>query len=290
MTAFGTSQKVADNFSVSAEIRGLNSRVLDISIRAGHGWLPFEERIRNLIALRVTRGRIEVLLKVQDKDEEAVAFEVNSAKARAYYNSLLKLKMDLGLEDAAISLDLIAAEGACISPVERQVDLDEYWPLVTECVQAATEDLDIMRCREGAAIARDLQRRLAFIEDCLTRIQNESNGLLAVYQQRLQERIAALTQRLVEIDSERVAQEAAFLADRSDISEEIVRLKSHIDQYRRLMDAEEPAGRKLNFLVQEMNRELNTIGSKTEKAQVAHLVVDAKSELEKIREQIQNVE
>lgn len=147
-----------------------------------------------------------------------------------------------------------------------------------------------MRKREGDFIASDISRRLDSIEEGAEKIQKASKNLISHYQQRLEGRIQVLTKGMVEIDPGRIAQEAGFLADRSDISEEIVRAGSHIEQFREIMDSAGPAGRKLTFLLQELNREFNTMGSKTEKARVSHMIVEIKSELEKIREQLQNME
>jgi len=147
-----------------------------------------------------------------------------------------------------------------------------------------------MRKTEGDFIAGDFIKRLDYIEKAMAEIEEKSGSLLPYYQERLKERISALTRGIVDIDPGRISQEAAMLADRSDISEEIVRAKSHIGQFRAITDAEEPSGRKLNFLLQEFNREFNTMGSKTGNADVSHIIVNVKSELEKIREQVQNVE
>jgi uncharacterized protein (TIGR00255 family) len=147
-----------------------------------------------------------------------------------------------------------------------------------------------MKQAEGAALKADLDQRLGFIEDCIARVAEKTDGMLFLYQEKLKTRIVALTQGMVDIDPARIAQEAAFIADRSDISEELVRAKSHLNQFRQLMAATEPAGRSLNFLLQEFNREFNTMGSKAGDAGIAHMIVSAKTELEKIREQIQNVE
>jgi uncharacterized protein (TIGR00255 family) len=147
-----------------------------------------------------------------------------------------------------------------------------------------------MRKNEGDYIAQDLSQRLDFIEHCMREIGNYSESLLSQYQERLKERITVLIRDAVEIDPGRLAQEAAFLADRSDISEELVRAESHVKQFRHIMRSEEPGGRKLNFLLQELHREFNTIGTKIGHVDASHKIVDVKSELEKIREQIQNVE
>jgi uncharacterized protein (TIGR00255 family) len=180
--------------------------------------------------------------------------------------------------------------GGIIKPVEKMPNQEVIWQAIKDCTVLALDDLEAMRLKEGDFIAADFGPRLAFINDCLKRIKNGSANLLAQYQQRLKERIAALTQNIVELDPARIAQEAAILADRSDISEELTRAASHLSQFAQIMKAAEPAGRKLNFLLQELNREFNTMGSKIGDAAIAHLIIDVKSELEKIREQIQNVE
>jgi len=147
-----------------------------------------------------------------------------------------------------------------------------------------------MRRKEGDYLARDINERLDAISHRLERIDEDASGLLPVYQQRLMERIQTLTRGAVEIDPARIAQEAAFLADRSDICEEVVRARSHLEQWRQLMLADKPAGRKLNFLIQELNREFNTMGAKVGRAELSHIIVDVKAELEKLREQVQNIE
>jgi uncharacterized protein (TIGR00255 family) len=180
--------------------------------------------------------------------------------------------------------------GGIIKPVETVTEAESIWPVIKGCLTVALDDLETMQKKEGDFIAGDLLKRLDYIEDCIGEIEHDSGELLYHYQQRLRERISALTREIVELDPGRLAQEAAFLADRSDISEEIVRAKSHIQQFRHIMDSEEPGGRKLNFLLQELHREFNTMGSKIGQADTSHRIVDVKSELEKIREQIQNVE
>jgi uncharacterized protein (TIGR00255 family) len=169
--------------------------------------------------------------------------------------------------------------------------MEAYWPAFKNCINEAITNLIAMRKQEGNFLEADIFFRLNGIEECIERIQKESSDLLSHYQQRLKDRITALTKGIIEIDPGRIAQEAAFLADRSDISEEIVRVASHIKHFRTIMDSAEPAaGRKLNFLVQELNREFNTMGSKTNHSNVSHIIVELKSDLEKIREQLQNVE
>ena len=289
MTAYARAEKTADEINISTEIRSYNSRYLDVSLRIMHGFNVLEEKIKALIIKKIARGRIEMSLQINDGSDEAYNFEINIPKAKAYYDRLVQLKDQLGLH-SEIAVDLLVREGGVIRSVEIDRDMDTVWPVVRDCVDEALNNLVEMRKKEGEFIALDITGRINRIEESVHLIEKESSDLLFHYQQRLKERIAALTRGMVEIEPERITQEAAFLADKSDISEEIVRVMSHIKQFRTIMNSEEPAGRKLNFLLQELHREFNTMGSKTEKAHVSHTIVEVKSELEKIREQLQNVE
>ncbi|MGD9107259.1 MAG: YicC/YloC family endoribonuclease, partial [Desulfobacterales bacterium] len=235
------------------------------------------------------RGRIEVNLQVRDDSDEAYAFEINTPKARAYYDGLVQLKDKFNI-NSEISMDLLVSGGAIIKPVEMDLDMEACWPVFKDCMDEAINNLIAMRKKEGRFLKTDIIVRLDDIEERIDQIQRASSDLLSHYQKRLKDRIAVLTKGIIEIDPDRIAQEAAFLADRSDISEEIVRAASHIKQFRTIIYSAEPAGRKLNFLVQELNREFNTMGSKTNHSNVSHMIVEVKSDLEKIREQLQNVE
>lgn len=288
MTAFASSEKTSENLTVNIEIRSYNSRHLDIVLRIPNSYFSLEEQIKGLIAAQITRGRVEVTVQTRASFDNACAFEVDEAKAKAYHIALMQLRDVLQLK-SEIPLELITGSGI-IRPAEVDIDMDAGWHVVRESLTTAISELDAMRSREGAALFRDFEERLFYIEKCMDEIEKASSGLITHYKERLQERIAVLTNGLIEIDPGRVAQEAAFLADRSDISEEIVRARSHIQQFRTIMAAQEPAGRKLNFLLQEFNREFNTMGSKTGNQKVSHIIVDVKSEIEKIREQVQNVE
>jgi uncharacterized protein (TIGR00255 family) len=177
-----------------------------------------------------------------------------------------------------------------VQALEVEKDMDAVWPQLELCLKTAMADLDAMRRVEGDNMAHDFRQRLDAIETMLEQIGDQAAQLPEMVSQRLKERIDALTHGVVEIDPARIAQEAALLADRSDISEEIVRATSHIQQFRALMADDTPAGRPLNFLLQEFNREFNTMGSKSGQAAMSHIIVTVKSELEKMREQVQNVE
>ena len=289
MTAFAAVEKTKDARSVAVEIRSYNSRFLDIALRLPHAHLYMEERIKGRVAERVARGRIEMRVQIRDDSDEVFAFEIHKPKARAYHEALMQLKEEFDI-DAQLSVDFLVGTGGVVKPAEVDRDMEAIWPVVKGCLDEAMEDLVAMREREGANMAQDIAGRLDTIRACIDQIEIASGDLLSHYQARLKERIKALTKDAIPIDPERIAQEAAYLAERSDISEEIVRAKSHIKQFRMIMNSEDSSGRKLNFLLQEMNREFNTIGSKTEKINISHMIVDIKSELEKMREQVQNVE
>jgi uncharacterized protein (TIGR00255 family) len=289
MTAYAKAEKTDDEFAVSVEIRSYNSRYLDMVLRAPHGYHILEEKIKRTVEERLARGRVEVTCKISEKSDEAYAFEIDVPKARAYYECLVRLKNLFHIQ-AEIPIELMASHGGVIKPADVDRDMNACWAIVGACLDAAINDIIAMRKQEGDFIAVDILKRLAFIEESILQIEKESSDLLLQYQERLKDRLAVLTKGVVDIDPDRIAQEAAFLADKSDISEEIVRVKSHLGQGRDIINAAEPAGQKLNFLLQELRREFNTIGAKTEKVGISHIVIAAKAELEKIREQVQNVE
>ena len=289
MTAFSSVERHRDDMNVQMEIRTYNSRHLDLNVRMTHGYMAVEDKLRSLIAEHIIRGRVEIKVGIRDESETGYAFEVDGPKARALYDALAELKGHLGAS-AEIPLELVVSKGDVIRPAEQARDVDRAWGVVEMCTQEALADLDAMRLREGENIAEDFTQRLKNIEAHLNAIERGSQGLLEVYKNRLKERILVLTKDVVKLDEGRIEQEAALLADKSDISEELVRAASHIKQFKALMAGPDPSGQPLNFLLQELNREFNTIGSKTGKADVAHAVVAVKSELEKLREQVQNVE
>lgn len=289
MTAFAGAETDENDLSITLEIRSYNSKNLDISLRMTSAWQTLEERVKRMISERINRGRIEIKLQVSDRSEKALAFDIDEAKASSYHKALLQLKESLGLA-GEVSLDMIYSTPGIIKPAETVRDPEVDWPVVSTCLEKALSDLITMRRKEGAFMEKDLTGRLDFIESALRDIEASAGNLPIQYQERLSERITKLTEGQVALDAARIAQEAAILADRSDISEEIVRADSHIQQFRHIMGGDAPSGRKLNFLLQEFNREFNTMGSKAGSASVSHTIVDVKSELEKIREQVQNVE
>jgi len=289
MTGYAQAENKMAGVTAQVELRTYNSRHLDVVIRLPHGYSNLEERVRAQLAKGVARGRIEARIQIDVNAGEVPGFEVNAPLASAYHQALLALKNQLGLTEP-VRLEEILQFNGIIMPVETVQDAEVIWPILQNCIECALAALVAMRRQEGQRLADDIAGRVGKIAAELDQIRAESHNLMPLYQERLMARIAHLTEGVVEIDAARIAQEAAILADRSDISEELTRADSHLAQFRALMDDDQPAGRKLNFLLQELHREFNTIGAKTEKAAVSHRVVTVKAELEKIREQIQNVE
>ena len=289
MTAFASGQLSDANRALAIEIRSYNSRHLDLVVWLPHGYRELENVVRQLVADRLARGRVEIKVDIEDHAQNTELFVVDARRALAYRQALRQLAAVLDL-DADFPLALVAGVDGVIAEAVQPPDADSCRPLLQACLGQALDELVAMRVQEGRFMADDLVQRLDLLETQTQRIAEASRNLLLSYQERLKQRIRTLTEGIIDLAPERLAQEAALLAERSDISEEIVRLQSHFQQFRELVQSPAPAGRKLNFLLQEMNRELNTLGSKTSRADVAHRVVDMKSELEKIREQVQNVE
>ena len=289
MTGYAGSDLSTDTLNVSIEIRGYNSRHLDVALKLYHRYAVLEEKIKKAISESIARGRIELRVNISESIENMEVFSINESMANAYYDALVQLKNKYQL-NPEIPLELLSNKNGIIETADPEINPDEIWQVLKKCLNSALSDFDTMKINEGTSLKADLEQRLGFIEDCITNIETKTDGLLSIYQDKLKMRITALTQGMVEIDPARIAQEAAFIADKSDISEELVRAKSHLKQFRELMGAKDPCGRPLNFLLQEFNREFNTMGSKAGDAEIAHIIVSAKTELEKIREQIQNVE
>jgi len=289
MTAFARSEHASDIGSVAVEVRTVNSRHLDAMVRITSPFQALESRIKALVAQAVERGRVELSIAVRPQAEQAAPVALDPARARAQHAALTDLKNLLGLPDP-ITLAQVAAAPGVIVATDTTPDIEAFWPMVSGCVTDAMGQVQDMRSREGAFLADDMRGRLDAIAALTQSVQAEAAALPALYRDRLVERIADLTRDTVTPDPARLAQEVAFLADRSDISEELVRADSHMKQFRAVMADAAPGGRKLNFLLQEMNREYSTMGAKIGKAEAAHAIVAIKSELEKLREQVQNVE
>jgi uncharacterized protein (TIGR00255 family) len=270
------------------EVRSLNHRYCEIAVKTPRSFAAVENRIRDLIRSRFSRGRFDVHLSVDFSPSASRRLVVDRALARQLYVALTDLGRELGLS-GQVSLATLLELREVVRVEENEHQSENMWPAIQEALEMALTNLERMRLSEGEALGRDLLQRVQRIEDWQTQIKNRLPALLVEYRQKLEGRINRLFGDL-EIDPARLAQEVVFYAERSDVTEEMTRLHTHLNEFRRLLHATEPVGRKLDFLLQEMNREINTTSSKVADSEVAALVVDIKSELERIREQAQNIE
>lgn len=288
MTGFGRAGGNVLGREVSIEIRSVNNRYRDILTYLPKAFISLEDWLNERVAEYVRRGRVEVRVKVEGAAAIGQTLKVDLDRAKAYQAALVSLKNSLGLSDE-ISLAGILGAGNIITWEEEETDLEELKNHLAPILDEALTTMAAMRTREGDSLAQDLLSRLESIGESLKVIESRRDHLVAEAQSRLEEKLLALSERL-ELDPARLHQEVAYLIERGDISEEITRLRSHFEQFRQFLDDGAEIGRKLDFLLQEFNREINTISSKTRDTSVTNAAVDFKAELEKIREQVQNIE
>ncbi len=289
MTAFAKAIHTRGTITAEVIVRSYNSRHLDFAVYLPETCQAFEEDIKKIITRFHQRGRMEIRISVQDDAPDPDQFEVDEPKARAWFQALQQLQQCVNISGDP-SLDHILAARNIIMPAAKELDQNVLWEAVSRSVETAAKELDQMRQKEGVHLYQDLTARMDAIENQMALVKEQAKEIPILYKKRLEERLAKLTAEQGGIDPIRLAQEVALLADKSDVSEEIVRIVSHIQQFREIMKADRSQGQKLNFLIQEFNREFNTIGSKAGNAALSHMVVDVKSRLEKIREQVQNIE
>jgi len=289
MTGFGRGAVTENDFAVTVELKTVNNRFLDVSLRFSGELQPLESVIKRQISNKLSRGRVEVNLSYERVNE--INYELNRPMISGYLAAMKQMQDEFQLAGEP-DLNIIAKLPNVLLP--KKDDLSpEFVVGVEAAVNDALEDLEKMREIEGEILKKELDFRLTEIENRLPPIETESGKVAEEYRQRLTKKIGeflAKSESQIEIDQARLAQEVAYLADRSDISEEIQRLKSHIEQFRAIMEDEKEVGKRLDFLTQELNREANTIASKTNNIIVKENALTIKSEIEKIREQVQNVE
>jgi uncharacterized protein (TIGR00255 family) len=289
MTAFGRGEQAAGNIGWTVEIKSVNHRFSDIRLKIPRQYAGLEEKIKKEITPCYSRGHIEVLVTPAPNLTEAKALAVNLPLARQYFNCLTEITRDLGLPPAGTELALVANYPGVILAGDAVEDLETIWEVLRQALQQALALTQDMREREGLSLKNDLLARLDLLAAARERIGARIPELTEQKKAVLEERIGKLAAD-VEIDPGRLAQEIAILADKADVTEELVRLGSHIEQFRHFLEQQEPVGRRLDFLLQELLREINTMASKISDAAIAHQVVELKNELEKMREQVQNLE
>jgi len=288
MTGFGRGEGETTLGKVFVETRSVNHRYCDINVKLPKRLAPFENRIKELIRSQVSRGRIDLSVKLDSFGEERIQLSVDLHLAEQYYRALQSLKKSLHLKDK-ISLELLAGAKDVITAKEEMGDLEPCWQEILPILKRSFHELDEMKRSEGESLAKDLQQRLERISHQLGEIKQFYPSRMEGYRNRLHERLLSLLEG-IDVDPSRFQQEVAFLAERSDITEEIVRAESHLAQLLTALKGEDPVGRKMDFLLQEIHREVNTVSAKANDADSSQRVVEIKAELEKIREQVQNIE
>jgi len=288
MTGFGRSQVNEQNYDVSCELKGVNHRYFDVHTRISRRYGFMEERIKEELKKLISRGRIEISINIEKTKESARNIKVDKGLAMAYYESLKDLQEMLNISANFTVIDLFRLPEV-FSLEDEEEDPEIIWQVLNKALNEALASMLQMRSKEGAALGKDILDRNAYILSVVEKLEERSPLVAQEYQEKLRARIAEMIGAVVP-DEARILQEAAIFADKASITEEIVRLKSHIKHLEDLMAEGDSIGRKCDFLLQEMFREINTVASKSNDLEMGQMVVEVKAELEKIREQIQNIE
>jgi len=288
MTCFGRGEATDGQRTWVVELKSVNHRYCDVNIRMQRSYAALEERIRKEVAAVFNRGHVEISISQRGVSSAAIQLELNLPLATQYHDILSRLTENFGYADKP-SLALLAAMKDVVTEVEVDENLDLVWQHLRQALQDALAAGLSMRRREGAALKEDLLQRLGLFREIVLKIEKALPDAALKKTAQLRERLAVLLQD-AQIDETRLAQEIAFLADKADVSEELVRLQSHMKQFEHFLQLAEPVGRRLDFLMQEFLREINTMASKIADSSITHLTVEMKNEVEKMREQVQNLE
>ncbi len=289
MTGYGRGESIKDSYRIKVEIKSVNHRYNDISVRMPRHISYLEESVKKLVKEQVNRGKIDVYINLEYINESAIEVKVDIPLAMSYKRELENLINELNIDDK-VKLNNLLNISEIIKTERKELNEDLIWECIKESMSMGLESMIHMREKEGLELKEDIIYKLSLIEKSISYIVERSPFVVIEYKDKLTERIRELIDNNLSLDQDKINSEVAFIADKSSIDEEIVRLKSHIKQFYNILEEQEPIGRKLDFLIQELNREINTIGSKANDVIISKYVVELKSELEKIREQIQNIE
>lgn len=289
MTGFGKGEYENQLYRFIIEIKSVNHRYNDIAIRMPRHIAYLEENMKKSIKEKIKRGKVDVFVNLEYVEDSAIDIKVDIPLAKSYKSALDELVMSLGLKDD-IRLNNILGMSDVVKTERKDIDEELITQSLVNALDIALENITEMRLREGEELKEDILVKLKLVEDIVMLIEKRSPLVVIEYKEKLSERIKDLLDNSIEIEEDRLSNEIAFFADKSSIDEEIVRLKSHIKQFISILNEDDSIGRKLDFLIQELNREINTIGSKANDTVISNHVVDLKAELEKIREQVQNIE
>lgn len=288
MTGYGSAKGSVEGQEITVELKSVNNRYLDCSVRLPRNFLFAEDTVKQAVSAGVSRGKVDVFVSAQASQDSGTVVSVNEELARGYRDAVARIAETLGLESGLNAFSL-ARFPDVLTVERRELNKDKAAAALSEITAKAVEEFNAMREREGERLRWDMLGKLETIEGLVSVVEERSPQTVKEYRERLEARLRdILADR--SLDEQRVITEAAIFADRTAVDEETVRLRSHIAQFRTMLEEGSPIGRKMDFLVQEFNRESNTIGSKCSDASLAKVVVDLKSEIEKIREQLQNVE
>lgn len=289
MTGFGQGEARGEGKIVKVEIRTLNSRFLDITVKLPRPYLALEERVRKEIKNRLARGHVDVFISISEENPPNQLISVDKGRAIAYYSALKELAQILAIPEDITAYQILSLPEVLVIN-EPQWSEEVLWPVVQQALEKALEKVLSMRFSEGARLQQDLEERAHILKGYLEAIQQRAPLIPQEYAARLRERIAELTSGAISLDPGRLEAEVAFMAERCDIQEEITRLRSHLEELGECLKGEGPVGRRVEFILQEMFREINTLGAKANDLEISRVVIAFKTELEKIREQVQNVE
>lgn len=290
MTGFGHASLSSQGYRVSIDIKTVNHRYCDISVRMPKEWMAYEDTIKKAVLRFIKRGRADCFVTIERDSASNKSVTVDWALVDGYMQAAEQLRQKHGLAGELHLSDLLKLPDLLAISEQRGGDDDALADLLVACTEGALAELNGMREKEGSHLSEDLTVRLTMIEDLNVEMKRYAPEVVREYAVKLRQRIQELLTDQVPVDEQRLAAEIALFADRSNVDEEMTRLHSHISQFRQLLGSREPVGRKLDFLIQEMNREANTIGSKAGHIEVSGRVIELKAELEKMREQIQNIE
>ena len=288
MTGYGSASGTVDGLEITVELKSVNNRYLDTSVRLPRSFLFAEDAIKSAVQSHISRGKVDVFVSVDSSAAGDMSVKVNEALLKGYIEALKHISEEYALPNDMTAL-AVSRFPDVLSVEKKEMDADALTAAIRDVAEAALNDFDAMRLREGEKLRDDVLQRLKEIDRLVSIVEEDAPKTAAAYRARLEQKMADVL-GTAGIDESRILAEAAIFADHIAVDEETVRLRSHMAQLRTMIGGNSPTGRKIDFLIQEFNREANTIGSKCQNSDIAHIVVDLKSEIEKIREQIQNIE
>lgn len=288
MTGYGGAKGIVEGLEISVELKSVNNRYLDVAVRLPRSFLFAEDGIKAQVQKHISRGKVDVFVSVDSSNADEMSVKVNKPLLKAYIEAMELISGEYGIVND-ISTANISRFPDVLSVEKKELDAEAISAGIAEITLKALEDFDSMRLREGEKLREDVLSRLSAIDKLVSAVEELAPQTVAEYRSRLEAKMAEVLGSSG-IDENRILAEAAIFADRIAVDEETVRLRSHMSQLSAMIEGDSPTGRKIDFLIQEFNREANTIGSKCQNSEISHVVVELKSEIEKIREQIQNIE